>query len=31
MNHPKAHFSFFQNKECEYFPCHEGIPEEEFN
>lgn len=22
---------FFQNKECDYFPCHEGIPEERFN
>ncbi len=22
---------FFQNKECEYFPCHRGIPEEDFN
>ena len=27
----KLHFNFFQNKECEYFPCHEGIPEEEFS
>ena len=25
------HFSFFQNKQCEYFPCHRGVPEEEFN
>ena len=25
------HYSFFQNRQCEYFPCHEGIPEEEFN
>ena len=25
------HFNFFQNKECEYFPCHEGIAEEEFS
>ncbi len=25
------HYSFFQNRECEYFPCHKGIPEEEFN
>lgn len=26
------HFTWFQNKECEYFPCHRGdIPEEEFN
>ncbi len=20
-----AHYDFFQNKECEYFPCHQGI------
>jgi len=25
------HYHFFQNKECEYFPCHHGIKEEEFN
>lgn len=25
------HFSFFQNKECEYFPCHKGVDEEDFN
>ena len=25
------HFSFFQNHQCEYFPCHQGIPEDEFN
>lgn len=25
------HFSFFQNKECEYFPCHRGLDEECFN
>lgn len=22
---------FFQNRACEYFPCHEGIPEQELN
>jgi Zn-finger protein len=22
---------FYNNKECEYFPCHKGIPEEDFN
>ena len=22
---------FFQNRECRYFPCHMGVPEEEFN
>lgn len=25
------HYRFFQNRECEYFPCHQGIPENEFN
>ncbi len=24
-------FKFFQNKQCEYFPCHKGIKAEEFN
>lgn len=22
---------FFQNRACPYFPCHEGVPEEDFN
>ena len=22
---------FFQNVQCEYFPCHEGVAREEFN
>ncbi len=26
-----AHYDFFQNKECEYFPCHEGADRENFN
>ena len=25
------HYKFFQNRECEYFPCHKGMPEQEFN
>ncbi len=25
------HYRFFQNRECEYFPCHQGVPEEDFN
>jgi len=25
------HFNFYQNRDCEYFPCHTGVPEEEFN
>ena len=24
-------YRFFQNKECEYFPCHKTENEEEFN
>ena len=23
--------SFFQNRACEYFPCHEGVAPEDFN
>ena len=22
---------FFQHRECDYFPCHEGVPIERFN
>lgn len=29
MNERK--YAFFQNRECEFFPCHEGIKEEDFN
>ena len=25
------HYCFVQNRSCEYYPCHMGIPEEEFN
>ena len=25
------HYQFFQNRDCEYFPCHKGIGEESFN
>lgn len=24
-------YKFFTNKACEYFPCHKGVAEEEFN
>ena len=27
----EKHYSFFQNRACEFFPCHEGVPEEDFN
>ena len=26
-----ANYAFFQNKQCEYFPCHKGVKEENFN
>ena len=25
------HYKFFQNRKCEYFPCHEGVDEESFS
>ena len=25
------HYSFFQNRDCEYFPCHAGADPENFN
>lgn len=27
----KASSSFFQNRDCEYFPCHEGVDPDRFN
>lgn len=26
-----GNFQFFQNRECEYFPCHKGADPENFN
>ncbi len=26
-----ANYSYFQNKECEYFPCHAGADRENFS
>ena len=26
-----ANYNFFQNRECEYFPCHAGADPENFN
>ena len=26
-----SHYDFFQNKECEYFPCHAGADPESFS
>ena len=31
MNKQATHFKFLQNRECEYFPCHKGVPEADFN
>ena len=31
MSEQTKHFRFFQNRECEYFPCHKGVREEDFN
>ena len=25
------HYAFFSNRQCEYFPCHEGADPENFN
>ena len=30
MSEPK-NYRFFQHRECEYFPCHKGVSEEDFN
>ncbi|MBQ9686114.1 MAG: cysteine-rich small domain-containing protein [Oscillospiraceae bacterium] len=27
----EKHYAFFQNKDCEFFPCHRGIEETDFN
>ena len=27
----EKHYSFFQNRECEYFPCHKDADPETFN
>ena len=26
-----ANYEFFQNRSCEYFPCHQGIEADNFN
>lgn len=25
------HYKFFSNRECEFFPCHKGISNDDFN
>lgn len=27
----EKHYQFFQNRDCEFFPCHSGIREADFN
>lgn len=31
MSENTRHYAFFQNRACEYFPCHQGVAEEDFN
>ena len=31
MDRQTKHYAFFQNRECEYFPCHAGADPERFN
>lgn len=26
-----SHYDFYQNRQCEYFPCHTGADPEDFN
>ena len=26
-----ANYAFLQNRECEYFPCHKGVDDQNFN
>jgi len=28
---PMSDYTFFQNKDCKYFPCHSGVKEEDFS
>ena len=30
-NSTKGSHAFFQNRDCAYFPCHEGVEEASFN
>ena len=31
MDRSEQHHRFFQNRQCEYFPCHAGVEEKDFN
>ena len=29
--YPEKKYAFFQHRDCEFFPCHRGVAEEDFN
>ena len=31
MMEESKHYSYFQNRQCEYFPCHKGANADNFN
>ena len=31
MEKTMSHYDFYQNRECEYFPCHKGADPEHFS
>ena len=31
MSEAMKNYQFFQNRQCEYFPCHKGVAEGDFN
>lgn len=31
MRKAERRYAFFQNRDCERFPCHSGVPEADFN
>ena len=31
MKESNRNYAFFQHKDCEFFPCHKGVPVEDFN
>ena len=31
MAEQAKHYQFYQNRACEYFPCHKGVEEADFN
>lgn len=31
MDKTHGHYAFFSHTACEYFPCHKGVDEQDFN